>query len=154
MGKNWRPKSALDFGSGPGTALWAARERWGTSITQYTAVEPSRSMTEAGHALLAEFPGLSWRRSLRELLPTNSKGEPLRPEVTHQKDLVMAFQVLSELPTDSARRTAAAVLWDLTKEGGVLVVSNMFSICVACVLRRIYSLIDCGKGDTIWFSHS
>ena len=39
-----------------------------------------------------------------------------------QRDIVLASQVLSELPSDSARRTATTVLWDLVKEGGVLVV--------------------------------
>ena len=133
MGDEWKPKTVLDFGSGPGTALWAARERWGTTVAQYVAVEPSRSMTEAGHALLADFPGMTWRRSLRDLLPTNKKGEPVRPDQTYQKDLVMAFQVLGELPTDSARRTAAAVLWDLTKVGGVLVVRyNITILSIKC----------------------
>ena len=57
MGNDWKPTSALDFGSGCGTGVWAMRERWGSTISNYTAVEPSRSMTEAGHALLADFPG-------------------------------------------------------------------------------------------------
>ena len=41
--------------------------------------------------------GMSWRRSLRELLPTNNKGEPLRPTPSFQRDLVVASQVLSEV---------------------------------------------------------
>ena len=124
MGTEWNPTSALDFGAGCGVGVWAMRERWGSTMTSYTAVEPSRSMTEAGHALLNDFPGMTWRRSLRELLPTNNRGEPMRPTPSYQRDLVLASQVLSELPTDSARRTAATVLWDLVKEGGVLVVSK------------------------------
>jgi ribosomal protein RSM22 (predicted rRNA methylase) len=51
----WRPASVLDFGAGPGTATWAAREVWphpgGGAPLQVSAVEPSGAMSWLGHAI-------------------------------------------------------------------------------------------------------
>ena len=46
------PERQLDLGAGPGTALWAAADVWGT-LRSATAVEAEPSMTELGHSLAA-----------------------------------------------------------------------------------------------------
>lgn len=40
------PRSILDFGTGPGTAIWAARERWAESLDKHTGVDVSEAMLE------------------------------------------------------------------------------------------------------------
>jgi ribosomal protein RSM22 (predicted rRNA methylase) len=49
---NYRPVSVLDFGSGPGTALWAIRELWPQSSDRIVAIEPSDGMTAINQKLL------------------------------------------------------------------------------------------------------
>jgi len=51
------PKSMLDFGSGPGTAIWAAREVWGDSFENVRAVEPNNAMVEMSEHLLSGTGG-------------------------------------------------------------------------------------------------
>uniref|UniRef100_A0A8C3KYT5 METTL17 n=1 Tax=Chrysolophus pictus TaxID=9089 RepID=A0A8C3KYT5_CHRPC len=45
------PQTMLDFGSGIGTACWAAHELWGHSLRQYLCVGSSRAMREMGEQL-------------------------------------------------------------------------------------------------------
>lgn len=64
---NFEPSSLLDFGSGTGSAIWAARELWGSSLKDVMAVEPSKSMRQVSQHLLYDMPGLQFRKSLREV---------------------------------------------------------------------------------------
>lgn len=49
---DFQPKTLLDFGAGPGTALWAASDCW-PSISTATMVEASASIRTVGEALSA-----------------------------------------------------------------------------------------------------
>ena len=53
---DWRPRSLLDVGAGPGVAAWAAREAW-PSLEELTLVEVEPEMVAAGRELL---PGARW----------------------------------------------------------------------------------------------
>lgn len=44
----WRPSSQLDFGAGPGTAIWAAQQVWPQTPLEATAVEPAAAMAGLG----------------------------------------------------------------------------------------------------------
>lgn len=44
----WRPSSQLDFGAGPGTAVWAAQQIWPQAPLEATAVEPAGAMAWLG----------------------------------------------------------------------------------------------------------
>jgi len=48
----FQPTSMLDFGSGPGTAIWAATQHWPSTIEKIKAVEPSLDMIEISKQLL------------------------------------------------------------------------------------------------------
>ena len=48
----WRPRSLLDLGSGPGVAAWAAAGAW-PSLEEITLVEAEPAMVAAGRALAA-----------------------------------------------------------------------------------------------------
>jgi ribosomal protein RSM22 (predicted rRNA methylase) len=92
------PRSLLDFGAGPGTALWAARDCW-PDLDAATLVEASAAMRKFG----AEFASQSgvaeidWRSDLS----------------SSQSDLVTLAYVLDEL--DRVQRAALVQqLWSLT----------------------------------------
>lgn len=44
----WRPSTQLDFGAGPGTAVWAAQQVWPQAPLEATAVEPAGAMAWLG----------------------------------------------------------------------------------------------------------
>jgi ribosomal protein RSM22 (predicted rRNA methylase) len=49
----WTPRTLLDIGAGPGSVLWAARDRW-PSVEQATMVEASEAIREVGDTLARE----------------------------------------------------------------------------------------------------
>ncbi|KAJ2083379.1 37S ribosomal protein S22 [Coemansia sp. RSA 988] len=109
------PESILDFGSGPGTALWAAQEVWCGSVSQYTGIDVSEDMISSAKHLLYEMPAPfipAKTDFLRYLAPE-------QPNIT--ADLVVSAFTLSELPSDSARKTIVETLWDYTKDTLVLI---------------------------------
>jgi ribosomal protein RSM22 (predicted rRNA methylase) len=89
---DWRPRSLLDAGAGPGVAAWAAREAW-PSLAELTLVEVEPEMVAAGRELL---PGARW----------------LTGDVsaaTGEADLVVVSYVLGELADVAG---TAARLWE------------------------------------------
>ncbi|KAK9843454.1 hypothetical protein WJX81_003461 [Elliptochloris bilobata] len=96
---DFEPRSMLDFGAGPGTAIWAAREIWEGQPSDVLAVEPSLAMQEA----------------------QKRRGRPQADGLSRQYDLVVATYVLGELA--GAKESAAAVtaLWARTEGALVLV---------------------------------
>ena len=120
--RSFQPKTMLDFGSGPGTAVLAAQNVWGASLERLTAVEPSLSMWQMSGALMkwtgqdGEPPkklNVAWTRSLPKLLASESNAP---------HDLVVASFSLSELQDERARELALEVLWEKTADDGILVV--------------------------------
>ncbi|KAJ2795576.1 37S ribosomal protein S22, partial [Coemansia guatemalensis] len=111
----FNPESILDFGSGPGTTLWAAQEVWCGSVSQYTGIEVSEDMISCAKHLLYEMPAPFIPRKtdfLRYLAPE-------QPNIS--ADLVVSAFTLSELPSDSARKTTIDTLWNYTKDTLVLI---------------------------------
>lgn len=110
---DWSPDSLLDAGAGPGTAAWAAAERW-PGISRMTLCEPEPHMAATGRELAshASVPGLSgaqWRTDdVRRI-------EPMEPF-----SLVVSSYMLGELSEEDA---AAAVdrLWVMTRDVLLLV---------------------------------
>jgi ribosomal protein RSM22 (predicted rRNA methylase) len=87
----WRPRSLLDAGAGPGVATWAAREAW-PSLEQLTLVEVEPEMAAAG----------------RELIPDGQWQTGDVAAATGEADLVLVSYVLGELADVAA---AATQLW-------------------------------------------
>ncbi|HUQ21489.1 MAG TPA: small ribosomal subunit Rsm22 family protein [Gaiellaceae bacterium] len=88
---DWRPRSLLDVGAGPGTAAWAAREAWPT-LDELTLVEIEPEMVAVG----------------RELLPDARWVAGDVSSATGSAELVVVSYVLGEL-ADSAG--VAEMLW-------------------------------------------
>jgi ribosomal protein RSM22 (predicted rRNA methylase) len=99
------PSSLLDFGAGPGTALWAVGDCW-PGLRSATLVEISAPIRKFGAAFAREcgVAEIDWRGDA---------------QVTGARDLVTLAYVLDEL--DAARRTAlVGELWSLTT--GILLI--------------------------------
>jgi ribosomal protein RSM22 (predicted rRNA methylase) len=123
------PTTQLDLGSGPGTALWAARETW-PSITATTAIEAEAEM----RALARELGGF-------ELVAGNLPAAiPNR-----QYDLVTAAYVLAEL-TPAALALTLDRGWDLTT-GALVVVEPGTPAGYERVLAARDRLV--GRGGTV-----
>lgn len=102
------PRSVLDAGAGPGTATWAAAQRWG-SIEDATLVEASPAIRAIGERLDVPIGRTRW---IAGRLDAVIAGQPPR-------DLAMLAYVLDELP-EAARGPLIDRLWNLT--GGTLLI--------------------------------
>lgn len=106
---DFQPRTQLDVGAGPGTALWAACETW-PGLAAATLIEASEPIRKAGERLAAGLSlAIDWRPARIEAgLPDCAPA-----------DLVTAGYLLDEL--DLGQRTALVRrLWELTS--GLLVV--------------------------------
>ncbi|WP_420962562.1 small ribosomal subunit Rsm22 family protein [Brucella sp. IR073] len=107
---NFAPKSLLDVGAGPGTALWAAADCW-PSLAKAVMLEASPAIRALGQALSrhARLEELEWRAAdvAREMPDTESY------------DLVTLAYVLDELSPEEGQRLVLK-LWQVAK--GMLLV--------------------------------
>lgn len=91
---DWRPRSLLDVGAGPGTASWAARAVW-PELERFVLVEPEPEMIALGRKLGpadVEWVGADLDSAMGSF------------------DLVLAGYVLNELPDERVQRVASS-LW-------------------------------------------
>lgn len=108
----WQPRTLLDLGSGPGTALWAAAAHW-PSLEQMTAWEREPAFIATGKQLArnSENPAIAqavWEQ--RDLSQIRSIG---------QYDLVVLGHVLNELDQPTQVDVVQAA-WNMT--AGVLLI--------------------------------
>ena len=129
----WRPRTQLDFGAGPGTAVWAAQQVWRQAQLDALAVEPATAMSWLGHHIqqhqAAAYGAAAAPASPQpEAEPADSEegaeGQLPAPPPRlrwmyklppryraaqgRQYDLVTAGYVLGELRSDAERRCGAA----------------------------------------------
>lgn len=110
----FEPNSVLDFGCGPGTALWASNIYFGNTLEKYTGVDISIPMLKSCERICKEEFGienLSLKRYLNLLLT--------KEEDRH--DLVTCNFVLGEIPKEMNRLKIARALWEHTGDTLVLV---------------------------------
>jgi ribosomal protein RSM22 (predicted rRNA methylase) len=108
---DFTPKTALDIGTGPGTALWAAADCW-PALAEALLVEASPVFRAFGEQLTAEMqqPHTTWRTS--DVAVDEIDGKP--------RDLVTLAYVLNELEPDDRHRLVER-LWPLTADTLVIV---------------------------------
>ncbi|KAF9586120.1 37S ribosomal protein S22 [Lunasporangiospora selenospora] len=109
------PKSFLDFGTGPGTGIWAANDVWNTS-TKYTGVDASTDMLATAEDILSSLSDQG--------TPMNNVS--LRAFMSHgnratKYDVVMSAFTLSEITSPEMRRTTLEQLWDSTEDMLILI---------------------------------
>lgn len=108
---DFSPRTLLDIGAGPGTALWAAQDCW-PAIAEALMVEASAAAARVGRALAQQLPAMS-----RQWL----EGDAARQlEKLADADLVTLCYVLDELPAHSLRPLVLA-LWQLAQSTLVIV---------------------------------
>jgi len=105
------PRSLLDAGAGPGTAMWAALEIW-PELERVTLLERDARMIALGRRLAARAGAAALRDARWE------QTDLLDPWDTGHHDLVIAAYVLNELP-ETRLAEIVARLW--TAAGGALV---------------------------------
>jgi ribosomal protein RSM22 (predicted rRNA methylase) len=108
---DFAPKTMLDIGAGPATALWAAADCW-PALADALLVEASLALRACGEKLAeaAELPNMSWRSA--DVASATIDGAP--------RDLVTLAYVLNELPPE-ARSLTLQRLWHLTADTLVVV---------------------------------
>jgi ribosomal protein RSM22 (predicted rRNA methylase) len=98
---DWRPRSTLDLGAGPGTASFAALDQW-PDISSMTMVERNA----ASRSLAREFANAAPASSSAQLIDGDLASAAHLPEA----DLVIAAYVLVELPEAQVEPFARAAL--------------------------------------------
>nr|KAJ3405411.1 Methyltransferase-like protein 17, mitochondrial [Polyrhizophydium stewartii] len=112
----FQPKSILDFGTGPGTAIWAARKHFPASLHAAVGIDISAPMLEIAQRFAAlPESGVKDFQAVRYLSPADSVPD----EDKH--DLVVAAFSLSELPSNAVRNEAIKTLWAQTRDMLVLI---------------------------------
>ncbi|KAM0682330.1 37S ribosomal protein S22 [Mitosporidium daphniae] len=119
---DWAPSSVLDFGCGPGTALWAAKAIWGNRLGTCTGVDLSEAMIDFADKITSKLGGEHAIEAIyrRYLHFHNEKGQFY--------EMVIASFVLNELdsvPTKEGDRPVLELtlnnLWKSTNSFLVLV---------------------------------
>jgi ribosomal protein RSM22 (predicted rRNA methylase) len=108
---DFAPKTALDIGAGPGTALWAAADCW-PDLADALLIEASPAFRACGEKLAAEaqLPPITWR----------SADVAVDAIDCAPRDLVTLAYVLNEL-APPARQPLLARLWQATADTLVIV---------------------------------
>jgi ribosomal protein RSM22 (predicted rRNA methylase) len=103
---DFAPRTALDIGAGPGTALWAAADCW-PGLSDALLVEASPIFRACGEQLAAEapLPRVTWRSA--DIAREAIDGDP--------RDLVTLAYALNEVATED-RPHVIERLWRLTAD--------------------------------------
>uniref|UniRef100_A0A915MW59 Methyltransferase-like protein 17, mitochondrial n=1 Tax=Meloidogyne javanica TaxID=6303 RepID=A0A915MW59_MELJA len=116
------PEKILDFGSGIGSSFWAAYERWGDNVQEYSLIDSDLSMRHFSIDL-SRGPNYSTNG---ELVSKNLFfRKELFPSPKHTYDLVILHRTLIEMPSQEARKELIEKLWKRTKKYLVIVESSM-----------------------------
>jgi ribosomal protein RSM22 (predicted rRNA methylase) len=108
---DFAPKSMLDIGAGPGTALWAAADCW-PDLTDALLIEASPVFRSCGEELVREapLPHATWR--IADVATDAIDGAP--------RDLVTLAYALNELAPE-ARQPLLQRLWQATADTLVII---------------------------------
>uniref|UniRef100_A0A914KG43 Methyltransferase-like protein 17, mitochondrial n=1 Tax=Meloidogyne incognita TaxID=6306 RepID=A0A914KG43_MELIC len=131
------PEKILDFGSGIGSSFWAAYERWGDNVQEYSLIDNDLSMRHFSIDL-SRGPNYS---SNGELVSKNLFfRKELFPSPKHTYDLVILHRTLIEMPSQEARKELIEKLWKRTKKYLVIVESSMPDAFKALIKIRDFIL--------------
>eukprot|EP01103_Thecamoeba_quadrilineata_P002369 TRINITY_DN12335_c0_g1_i1.p1 TRINITY_DN12335_c0_g1~~TRINITY_DN12335_c0_g1_i1.p1 ORF type:complete len:555 (-),score=108.62 TRINITY_DN12335_c0_g1_i1:50-1714(-) len=136
------PRTMLDFGSGPGTSIWAATQTWKSSINKIVAIEPSENMNEISKYLLKGSKKSEIVEYQRYLFTSNQPrgNSPSLNEA--QYDLVVASYSLNELQSSRVRAGVLRGLWDrVNPTGGVLVLIESGTSLGFSIIREARELL-------------
>lgn len=106
------PRTLLDVGAGPGTAMWAAQAAW-PSLEHILLLERDARMIALGRRLAARAHAPILRRARWQ------RADLLAPWEAAEHDLVIAAYLLNEVP-EERRATLIDALWSKATGGLVL----------------------------------
>src|SRR5712691_6938123 len=109
----WQPRTLLDAGSGPGTAMWAANEVW-PGIEEITLLEREKAMIEFGKQLATHADAAALRYANWKNIDLLGKWE------SEPQELVTTAYVLGELP-EARREAFINKLWSITTDTLVII---------------------------------
>jgi ribosomal protein RSM22 (predicted rRNA methylase) len=149
---SWNPRTMLDLGSGPGTALWAAVAQW-PSLRSLVAWEREPALIALGRTLVrgsqtASLRAVHWERldlvaQSMEHTAQNRSSPTLRSSLSaDQYDLVVLGHVLNELDPDMQRQVVAQA-WNMTA-GLLLIVEPGTSAAFGVVRAARDALLGAG----------
>ncbi|ORY93986.1 mitochondrial small ribosomal subunit Rsm22-domain-containing protein [Syncephalastrum racemosum] len=131
---NFSPKTMLDFGTGPGTAIWAARSAF-SGIESFAGVDLSEDMLNVAEHLekALDSPRVEWTRYLAV--------DPNSPKT----DLVVSAFTLGELPSVALQTSVVKQVWDQT--GDILVLIDRGTpVGFANIARARQTILDMEAG--------
>lgn len=110
------PANMIDFGCGVGTSGAAAKEIWGDQFKKYSGIDISRGMLDSAKIMLSDtgIDSVFWEKSSSAVKAAVARGERF--------DLAVISYTLSELTSDSARRAATQLMFEMLNVGGCLVI--------------------------------
>ncbi|XP_055858662.1 methyltransferase-like protein 17, mitochondrial [Episyrphus balteatus] len=102
---DFKPRSFIDFGSGVGSAMWAASDLWKESIFEYLNVDSSREMNDLSDLII--------RDGNENQKPTlkNVYYRQFLPGSETKYDLVVSAFSLFEMPSAKDRKEIIMNLW-------------------------------------------
>ncbi len=109
----WQPRTLLDAGAGPGTAMWAASEIW-SSLQSCTLLEREAAMISLGKQLSNHAHSVAVRQAEWRRIDLLSSWE------SAPHDLVLTSYVLGELPPNQ-QGVLLSKLWSLTTDTLVII---------------------------------
>jgi ribosomal protein RSM22 (predicted rRNA methylase) len=111
----FKPRSLFDFGSGVGTATWAANLYWKKNIFEYFNVDSSSEMNDLAQILLQSGKGTN-KMELRGVFYRQ-----FLPSANTTYDLVISAYTFLELPSRHSRLETILNLWNKTQKYLVVV---------------------------------
>ncbi|KAI5080638.1 hypothetical protein GOP47_0003821 [Adiantum capillus-veneris] len=141
----FKPQKILDYGSGPGTAIWAMCEVWPRQIEHMNIVEPSEAMSFARRTL---YQGIKTQLpKIKNFKSFDGFVSEVRP-AEREHNLVIASYALGELHTQEERISVARQLWGLTTD--MLVIIEPGHPRGSSIVRDIRSHILCMENKKLW----
>lgn len=131
----WSPRSLLDVGAGPGTAMWAATHMF-PQLRDVTLLERERSMITLGERLASHSVHTAVRRATWVRVDVTSTWD------ASPHDLVIASYVLGEL-SQSSRSALVLKLWTMTN-GTLLLIEPGTPVGFGHVKEARSALVDAG----------
>jgi len=132
---DWQPRTLLDAGAGPGSAMWAANELW-PELEQVTLLERDEHMIALGKQLITHTRSTTLNQASWQ------KVDLLGAWQTAPKDLVTTTYVLGELPA-LQREALINKLWTITLDT-LLIIEPGTPAGFSRILQARQQLIDAG----------
>ena len=147
---SFQPKRILDFGTGCGSAAAASQAVFGKTIEWFHLIDASYTMREVAETLLTdlvEYPDAKGNRK-KEPLPRITSASHMSTDSEASFDLCIASFTFSELPTLNSVLSAAALMYQKLRPGGLLVVLEPGTPDGFTNIRMVRSmLLDCCPKD-------